>query len=255
MRLSALALATSLAALVAGRAGAGPGLLTRNADDYYRPPLPRALHGRENLPAAPPSELLEPFTEEDLFALQGAGYLERYQGPSWDRGGPCTRYQAAFLLGGLLEEIDRRYGAVLPPPRHGPPRLHLPRLRWGRRQVTLALAHGLLEPRGLTWWHEPPDRFQVAGWIENLLDRAGPRLPVLRDPRPFEELGSGGDLPYFGHPMRRRVQRLLESYLMTAPRGFFRGREPLGAREWVRIIERLRTVVDGYRTRDEIERP
>lgn len=241
--------------LLATCVAAGPGLLTRNADDYYRPPLPRSLHGSENLPAAPPADLLLPFSEADLFALRGAGYLDGYQGPGWDRGGPCTRYQAAFLLGGLLEEISRRYGRVLPPPRHGPPRLHLPRLAWGRRRVVLAMAHGLVEPRGLTWWHEPPDRFQVAGWVERLLARAGPLLPLLRDPRPYQEMEGTGDLPYFGHPMRRRLQQVLETYLMTAPGGLFRGRDPLGAREWVRIIERLRTVVDGYRTRDQIERP
>lgn len=244
-----------LALVLTAHVAAGPGLLTRNADDYYRPPLPRTLHGRENLPAAPPSALLRDFEEADLFALRDAGYLEDYEGPEWDRDGPCTRYEAVFLLGGLLEEISRRYGRVLPAPRHGPPRLHLPRLTWGRRRVTLAMAHGLVEPRGLTWWHEPPDRFQVAGWIDHFLARAGPLLPLLRDPRPYAEVGNGGDLPYFGHPLRRRVQRVLETYLMTAPRGLFRGRDPVGAREWVRIVERLRTVVDGYRTRDEIERP
>jgi hypothetical protein len=244
-----------LGLMLASGAVAGPGLLTRNADDYYRPPLPRALHGRENLPAAPPSELLLPFSEDDLFALRGAGYLDGYEGSEWDREGSCTRYEAIYLLGGLLEEISRRYGEVLPPPRHGPPRLHLPRLPWGRRRVILALAHGLAEARGLTWWHEPPDRFQAAGWIERFLDLAGPKLPILRDPRPYQEFGAASDLPYFGHPMRRRVKRVLEAYLMTAAGGRFRGREALGAREWVRILERLRSAVDGYRTRPGIQQP
>ena len=50
--------------------------------------------------------------------------------------------------------------------------------------------------------------------------------------------------------MRRRVRRALATRVMAAPHGRFRGREPLGAREWVRILNRLRFVVHGYRHRE-----
>lgn len=247
------ALAVALAA--AAGAAAGPGLLVRRAETYYRPPLPRTLHGLENLPASPPVDLRRPFAEEDLFALRDAGYLAGYEGRPWDRDGACTRYEALFLMGGLFAEISARHGAALAAGRTGPVRLRLPRIRWGRRRVIEAISRGVGRPKGPPWWHDAPDRYQAAGWVVDFLDYFGRRLPVVCDRRPFALDGKLCDPPYYGHPLRKRLHRVLEAHLMTAPGNTFGGRRPLRARDWVRIIERLRTVVDGYRTRPELAVP
>lgn len=233
--------------LLAASTLAGPGLLVRNAERYYKPPVLRVLHGPARLPTSPPPEMAAAFQEADLFALREAGYLDGYPGPDWDREGPCTRYQAAFLLGGFLEELSRDYGEVVHVYKFGPRRRLLPREAWGKDRVALALSVKLLRPRGLPWWHEAPSRFQVAGWLEDLLHLLEPKLVVLTDPRPYRRAAEGGDLPAYGHPLRRVARRALEAGLMVAPEGRFRGREPLGAREWVRIVNRLRFLADGYR--------
>jgi hypothetical protein len=240
-------LSLSLVGALAGNLQAGPGLLVRNAERYYKAPISRTLHREERLPSSPPVEMLRAFQEEDLFALQGASYLTGYQGPSWDRSTPCTRYQAAFLLGGFLQELSDRYGELLKIRRTGPRRLLLPREKWGQERVALTLALPLLRPRSIPWWDDSPDRFQVAGWLTQILERLKPRVLFLTDPRPYQQAGRHGDLPVWGHPMRRRARRVLETHLMAAPEGFFRGRERLTAREWVRILARLRVIVNGYR--------
>lgn len=239
-----------LAALLALAADghAGPGLLVRHADEFYQPPIRRTLVPLEALPAVPPEEMQLPFRAEDLGELEAAGYLEGYRGPRWDRDAPCTRYEAAFLLGGIPAELDRTHGAVLGPYRTGPSGLWVPPGRWGGDRVRLVLALGLLRPRARqTWWDEEPDRFEVARWMEVLTEKLEPRVVFLQDPAPYPET-LRGDLPYYGHPMRRRVRRALETRLMMAPRGRFRGRDLLTAREWVRIVNRLRYVIRGYRT-------
>ncbi len=132
---------------------AGPGLLVRNAERYYKPPLRRKLHGEENLPPAPPLSLANPYSEADLFALKEADYFTGYRGEPWDQEGPCTRYEAAFLLGGLLNEISQVHGRLIHEGRFGPPRLLLPRIPWGRDRVLAAMAQGILRPRGMPWLH------------------------------------------------------------------------------------------------------
>lgn len=242
---SALAATCLMLAPLALRAG--PGLLVRNAEKYYQAPIPRTVIPEERLPASPPETMLRPFQEEDLIELQDAGYLEDYQGPDWNRPTPCTRYQAAFLLGGFLEELTREHGDLLPVRRTGPRRLLLPRENWGRERVARVLALPLLEPGSSPWWDDSPDRFQVAGWLVGLLDRLERHWILLRDPRPYQVASRQGDLPVWGHPLRRRVQEVLETQVMVAPEGYFRGRERITAQELVRILVRLRTVVQGYR--------
>lgn len=229
---------------------AGPGLLVRNAERYYQAPVSRLLHQEERLPSSPPESMLLPFQEEDLMSLRAAGYLEDYQGPDWDRPGACTRYQAAFLLGGFLQELTDQYGEVLRERKTGVRRRLLPRKPWGRERVARTLALPLLSPRSRAyWWDESPDRYQLAGWMLEILRRLGDRVLVLRDPRPYRQASRSGDLPIWGHPLRRRTQQVLEAHLMAAPQGYFRGREPLGARELVRIVNRLRFLVNGYHDR------
>ncbi len=88
-----------------------------------------------------------------------------------------------------------------------------------------------------------------------LLDRISARVLILKDPRPYLEFARHGDLPYYGHPLRKRVKEVLETRIMVAENNRFRGREPLLAKEWVRILERIRTVIDGYRQRVELQTP
>lgn len=242
----------ALSLLISG-AHAGPGLLPRHADRYYKPPVRRTLHPPDSLPPLPPAELGRGFSDEDLLALEGAGYLEDYQGPSWNREGPCTRFQAAFLLGGLIAEANRVYGEIFPLHLIGRRRRLVPR-RPGFDRVALAVTERVLQPKPsqLHWWDVPPDRYQVAKWVAALLEAMTPRVPVLVDPRPYQD-SAGGDLPYYGHPMRRRMRRAIETRVMQAPSGVFRGRQPLGARECVRIVNRLRYILHGYKARrDEI---
>lgn len=264
------ALAGIVLALVAGvpGAGAGPGILVRNADRWYKPPLRRVLHPPEALPAFPPEELLLPFRDQDLVDLGAAGYLEGYQGRPWDRVGPCSRYEALFLLGRLLHEISAVYGGVLSAPRTGPPRTLLPeplavgdgprgsRGGWGRDEVAWVLAERLAKPHPSqpAWWVEAPDRIQAAGWVAALLDKLAPKVTVLVDPEPYPSLLKG-DFPWYGHPLRKRVKRVVEARLMPVTDGRFRPRDELGAREWLRIVSRLRFVIHGYQAKPVLARP
>ncbi len=243
-----LAIGSALLLAGIGTAGAGPGLFVRNADFWYKPPVRRSLHDPERLPARPPEELLLPFREADLFGLRDAGYLEGYPGPDWNRDGPCSRYQAIFLLGGLLAEVEAVYGRQLLHPKTGTRNLLAPPGPWGGERVRLVLANRIVAPHPdqPVWWDEAPDRYQAAGWVVTLIERLSPQVTFLVDPVPYSRLGDR-EVAYFGHPLRRRVKRAVETRMMTAPEGVFRGRDPLGAREWVRILSRFRLALHGYR--------
>lgn len=271
MRLPSALLVALAMVLGIGPLGAGPGLLPRQADRYYQAPIRRWLYEPENLPARPPPEMARSYQESDVLQLREAGYFEEYKGPDLDQDRDCHRYLALYLLGGYFQEMSTRYGALFPRGEYGAPRLRLPAsISWGKEQVLAAMAQRVTLPQPLKkpwwrrtpiksqdkppeisnpnerWWRSAPSRYEAARWIQACLEKLDGRVHFLRDPVPYQRL-SQGDLPYYGHPLRKRLKAVLTTHLMQAPRGEFQGRSPLRVHTWIRTLARLRFANHGYR--------
>ena len=229
------------------------GLFDHRIADYYQPgiTLTRPANGRLSR-----REFMQPFAERTLLVLAKNHLLDRYRGTDLAGPEPLTRFDVAFLLGRFIRVVNSRDGKTFPM-RASLDHQHpfIPQKGWGLLEVEFALCQRLLAPVWeLGWWERPVPRYHLAVMISKILKSLEPHYALRRlfSVYPPEEYA---DFPPYGHPTWFLTRPAVEYGLLEGTDGRFRGQSAVSGRDMAVVLDRLVTIVNGYRREGQVPLP
>lgn len=232
--------------------GADAGLLDYRIKHYYKDRIVSARPARAHPTRG---EFMRPYDPELMLALTENQMLAGYRGQDLSARGNLTRFELTFLLGRFIRLVNARDGKIF---RKRTSTDHqamwVPQKGWGLFEAGDALSEGLMTPtweRG--WWERTVSRYQLAAEVGRLLRGLAPHYELITFfeiyPPPLDDFA----MP--GHPNVAISRPAIVHGVMGAAGGRFRGPEPVTTHDLVEVLDRLITIVNGYRRRPSVALP